>query len=288
MTDDRARRPHPAQRGNHVRFAPRHALVAACLASLACGSSPAAAQEPGDPAPAVIEGVVLVEGTSRPLPTAIVELLGQGRQTIADSAGRFRLSSLAPGIDTLVVRLLEFESDRIPVTIAPGGTHRLELVVAYPSATLEELVVEVARTRSERMLGFERRQRRGIGQFITREEIERRNPALLSSMFWGMRRVRVRGGVVRLDSRGVNLTPAPSLSIEGEPITVLRDTGECEPAIFVDGVKRGPLTHVDDIFPEEVAGVEVYTSPFIPARFSDAFNRCGSIVIWRRSGRGPS
>lgn len=255
---------------------------------LATQPAPAAAQERGEPAPAVLEGVVLVEGTSRPLPTAIVELVGQGRETISDDEGRFRLSSVVPGMDTLVIRLLEFESDRIPLTIAPGGRHRLELVVAYPSATLEELVVEVARTRSERMRGFEHRRRRGIGSFITREEIERRNPPYLSWLFWGLKRVRVRGGQVLLDARGVNLTLRPSLSIEGEPITIMRDTGECAPAIFVDGVKRGPLTHVDDIFPEEVAGIEVYASPFIPARFSDAFNRCGSIVIWRRSGRGPS
>ena len=276
------------RRVNRIRRVAAVALMAGCAAGLRANTSPAAAQEHREAAPAVIEGVVLVEGTSRPLPTAIVELLGQGRETIADDEGRFRLSSVVPGTDTLVIRLLEFESDRIPLTIAPGGTHRLELVVAYPSATLEELVVEVARTRSERMRGFEQRRRRGIGSFITREEIERRNPALLSYMLWGMRRVRVREGRVRLNSRGVGLTLGRGRSISGRSISVLRDTGECAPAIFVDGVKRGPLTQVDDIFPEEVAGIEVYTPPFIPARFSDALHRCGSIVIWRRGGRGPS
>lgn len=288
VTDDTTGKWFQDRRVNRIRRVAAVALVAGCAAGLRANTSPAVAQEHREVPPAVIEGVVLVEGTSRPLPTAIVELVGQGRETIADDEGRFRLTSVLPGTDTLVIRLLEFESDRIPLTIAPGGTHRLELVVAYPSATLEELVVEVARTRSERMRGFEHRRRRGIGSFITREEIERRNPPYLSWLFWGLKRVRVRGGQVLLDARGVNLTLRPSLSIEGEPITIMRDTGECTPAIFVDGVKRGPLTHVDDVFPEEVAGIEVYTSPFIPARFSDAFNRCGSIVIWRRSGRGPS
>ncbi|MGH7541240.1 MAG: hypothetical protein ACRELC_09595 [Gemmatimonadota bacterium] len=68
----------------------------------------------------------------------------------------------------------------------------------------------------------------------------------------------------------------------------MRDTGSRNPTIFVDGVKRGPLTEVDDFRPEEVEGIEIYAGPFIPARFSDAFNRCGSIVIWRRRGRSPS
>lgn len=263
------------------------AVTASVGAALATAAPPAAAQQRADSAAAVIEGVVLVEGTNRPLPTALVELVGQGRRTIADEAGRFRLTSVAPGQDTLRIALLAFESDRIPVTIPPGGTYQLELVVAYPSATLEELVVQVARTRSERTLGFERRRRRGIGSFITREEIERRNPALLSSMFWGLRRVRIRDGRVSLDTRGVGLRLSTGRALSGQSVTVLRDTGECAPAIFVDGVKRGPLTRVDDLFPDEIAGIEVYTSPSIPARFSDAFNRCGSIVIWRRGGRGP-
>jgi hypothetical protein len=217
-----------------------------------------------------------------------VELLVQGRQVIADSLGRFRLVGIVPGPDPLQVALLEFRSEPIPVTIAAGGRHRVELVVAYPSATLEELVVKVAGARGERLRGFERRRKRGLGSFITREEIERRRPPYLSSMFWGLSRVRVREGRVLLGTRGVNVTLRRSLSTTGAPTVVLRDTGQCAPTIFVDGVKRGPLARVDDLDPEEVEGIEVYTSPFMPARFSDFFNRCGSIVIWRRVGRGPT
>lgn len=253
---------------------------------LALAAAPGLAQEPPDDL-AVLEGVVLVEGTSRPLPTALVALLGQDRRAFADSAGRFRLTGVAPGEDTLQVSLLEFRSERIPVTIAPGGRHSLELVVAYPSATLEELVVNIAGARSERMRGFERRRRRGIGSFITAAEIRRRNPIELSWMFWGLRRVRMHGERVMLDTRGVALSLTRGRALSGQSTTVLRDTGECAPAIFVDGAKRGPATRVNDFDPDEIEGIEVYASPFIPARFADAFNRCGSIVIWRRIGRGP-
>lgn len=274
-----------------ARFALALRLAPALFALLACMPVPfpALAQDRDTAdATAVLEGTVLAEGSGRPLATADVELLGQGRRTVADSLGRFQLAGLAPGRDTLRVGLLEFRSERIPVTIAPGGRHRVELVVAYPTATLEELVVEVASARAGRMRGFETRRRRGIGSFITREEIERRDPPYLSWMFWALPRVRVRDGRVLLDARGANLTLREGRSITGEPIRVLRDSGSCAPAIFVDGVKQGPLTRVDDFRPDEVAGIEIYASPFIPARFADFFNRCGSIVIWTRPGRPPA
>lgn len=232
-----------------------------------------AQDRPGGDSLAVLEGAVLAEGSERRLPGAVVELLSQERRTVADSHGRFRLAKLLPGPDTLRIALLGFESERLPVVIAPGGRHRIELTVAYPYTTLEEIVVEVSNRRVERMRGFEQRRRQGIGTFVTGEEIDRRGLPFLSSLLWTLPRVRVRNGRVLLETRGVS--------------SLRRGSPTCAPVIFVDGVKRGPLTRADDIRPEEVGGIEVYHAPFVPGRFSDFFNRCGSVVIWRRLGRSP-
>lgn len=274
----------------------RLAAVAIVLAPVAASTvilppSATAAQEPvREDSLAVIAGTVLAEGSQRPLSRADVVLLGQRRRATADTLGRFRLAGLVPGPDTLLVTHLDFRSDPLHVVIAPGGRHRVELAVAYPLATLEELVVEVRGRRAERMRGFERRRRAGMGSHIGGEEIERLQPPGLSWMLRRLPRVRMRAdGRVLFDTRGVTgLALRDTRSITGEAIRVMRDTGTCRPTIILDGEPQDPLTEVDDIRPEEVAGIEVYHSPFVPARFSDFLNECGSIVIWRRLGFTPS
>lgn len=267
------------------------ALAPVALSTVSLGPSTAVAQEPvREDSLAVIEGTVVAEGSERPLSRANVELLGQRRRATADTLGRFRLAELVPGPDTLRVTHLDFRSDPLAVVIAPDGRYRVELAVAYPLATLEELVVEVRSRRAERMRGFERRRRAGMGSYIGREEIERARPIELSWMLRRLSRVRKRaGGRVLFDTRGVTgLALQDARSITGEAIRVMRDTGTCRPTIFLDGEPQDSLTEVDDIRPEEVAGIEVYHSPFVPARFSDFLNECGSIVIWRRLGFAPS
>lgn len=272
------------------------AVVAIVLAPVAASTvilspSTVVAQEPvREDALAVIEGTVVADGSERPLSRADVELLGQGRRATADTLGRFRLAGLAPGPDTLRVTHLDFRSDPLAVVIAPGGRYRVEFAVAYPLATLEELVVEVRGRRAERMRGFERRRRAGTGSYIDSEEIERLKPPGLSWMLRRLPRVRTRAdGRVMFDTRGVTgLALRDARSITGEAVRVMRDTGSCRPTIVLDGEPQDSLTEVDDVRPEEVAGIEVYHAPFVPARFSDFHGECGSIVIWRRLGFAPS
>lgn len=266
-------------------------LAPVAASTVILSPSTAVAQEPvREDSLAVIEGTVVADGSERPLSPADVELLGQGRRATVDTLGRFRLAGLVPGPDTLRVTHLDFRSDPLAVVIAPGGRHRVELAVVYPLATLEELVVQVRGRRAERMRGFERRRRAGMGSHIGREEIERLEPVELSRMLRRLPRVRMRaGGRVLFDTRGVTgLALRDARSITGEAIRVMRDTGTCRPRIILDGEPQDSLTEVDDIRPEEVAGIEVYHSPFVPARFSDFHNECGSIVIWRRLGFAPS
>lgn len=127
------------------------------IAMLLGGAAQAVAQEGAVAAsdePATTLGTVLIEGPERPLATAQVELLGQGAYALTDSLGHFRLVSIEPGWDTLQISLLEFESEKVPVFVQPGGLHRVELVVPYPFAQLADLTVQLLGPRAERMQGF--------------------------------------------------------------------------------------------------------------------------------------
>lgn len=271
------------------------------LALLLGGAMHAAAQE--RPAAesdvrARIIGTVLIEGPDRPLATAQVELLVQGAYALTDSAGRFELASVTPGWDTLQVSLLEFESEKIPVFVQPGGLHPVELVVPYPFAQLEDLTVRLYGRPAERMLGYERRRAGRRGRFITREEIQRRRPVLLSQMFRSVPWTRVApdGRVLLAGRNAVSSLRRRRVSTLGRTFSVGRVGGagrlQCSPTIFVDGVRRDTrLTQIDDIDPRRIAGIEIYRAPFIPFRFRDHRRPgmgCGSIVVWTTWGMGRS
>ena len=66
----------------------------------------------------------------------------------------------------------------------------------------------------------------------------------------------------------------------------------CEPSIVIDGVRLPDLTGADlnmMVSPEELAGMEVYTSAgTVPAQFkglSQASMRCGAVVVWTKRVR---
>ena len=66
----------------------------------------------------------------------------------------------------------------------------------------------------------------------------------------------------------------------------------CQPSIVIDGVRLPDLTGADlnmMVSPEEVAGVEVYTSAgTVPAQFkglSQESMRCGAVVVWTKRVR---
>ena len=262
---------------------PRPSPTPLALALILSGGAHAAAQEPSTDAPAAsarLVGRILIDGMERPLAAAQVELLAQGAYALTDSAGRFQLVSIEPGWDTLQISLLEFASEKIPVFVRPGALHRVELVVPYPFAVLEELTVELLGPRAQRMRGFEQRRTTRNGRFFARADIERRRPVLLSQLLrsepWirvtADRRIMLQG---KSAVRSFRRTRAAGLP-------------QCRPTIFVDGVRRNSqLTRLNDIDPRRIEGIEIYRAPFIPFRFRDHSRPgigCGSIVVWTTWG----
>jgi outer membrane receptor for monomeric catechols len=133
------------------------------------------------------------------------------------------------------------------------------------------VVAELARQRNL-LRDFYDRSERGFGHFITREQIEKRNPANLSDMMRqipGARLIPNRmGGTSTLRFSRAIMTPG-------------RD---CPPQYWVDGVKTWAL-NIDDILPQDVEGVEVYSGPSaLPSQYNtrDGTTICGVVLIWTR------
>lgn len=207
-------------------------------------------------------------------PLGGVELVVRGTdvRSITSEAGLFRLEGIPTGRQTISLSYLGAESKDVPVRVEPRQTVRVSFVVEMRVIPVAELVVTVEdQVPVSKLTGFYERMENSPGHFITRDDIDRLNPARTTAM---LRRVpgldigkRTRGGVT--------------------PVTMSRRKG-CQPQFWVDGA-RAPFFDVDNIQPREIAGIEVYRgNSEVPIRFKHR-DRCGVIVIWTRDpGNAPS
>jgi hypothetical protein len=131
--------------------------------------------------------------------------------------------------------------------------------------TVEEL------TRKRQLLSdFYDRKSRGFGYFITRDEIEKRNPMNLSDM------MRMVPGAKLIPMTGTN-----QATLRFSRAQIGRD---CPPQYWVDGVKAYDL-NIDDLIPSDVEGIEIYPgASTIPPQFNtrEGTTICGVVLIWTR------
>jgi hypothetical protein len=115
---------------------------------------------------------------------------------------------------------------------------------------------------------FEARRKMGAGYFVTRADIERRQPNLLSDYMRMVPGVRI----VTLDNGHTGLRFARN------------PRGNCPPQYFVDGIATSNFD-IDEVLPGDVEGVELYAgSAGVPPQFNRFFGTsiCGTILIWTR------
>jgi len=238
-----------------------------------------------------VRGVVLDPSTGRGIPAALVEFLEEGREARASNTtaedGSFLLPRLPRGEFRLRVSRLGYATRTTEVFRLEGGeTLTLTIWVepsAIPLAPLEVRPEEVSR--SPILDAFYGRARSApTGSFITREEIERLQPARVSDLLSLLPGATPEGRSSPLMSSGMLFSENPS-GIAGRP---------CPIQVFLDGrpVPRGigfpdhpPQAVLVDhlIRPNEVEGIEFYGSlDQVPPSLRTTNALCGVMAIWRR------
>lgn len=190
----------------------------------------------------------------------------------ADDAGAFRLG--APGQGRFLIRAsrIGFSPIEAEVQVRQGEAVEVELRMAEEAIPLEPILVVARREIRQGTLDefhdrMARMRQKGVGHFLTREQIESREslrlPYLLQTIpgvwYWG------RGLSVQM------LNP----SAAGGTF--------CSPEYYLDG--RPMLGGLREIHAIDLEGVEVYRG------YSEALhgyfpNRCGTIFLWRRTDWG--
>ena len=242
-----------------------HCRIAFVIVALAVSNSLALAQQPvtgrAGP-PGTIDGFV-ADTNLVPLGDATVSIVGSNIQVVTGVNGRFRISKVSPGSYHLLVRRIGFEPALSSIEVPDADTIRMSILLERASTTLDTVMI-TGRHVSWKADEFLARRKFGDGEFITQEEIEKRNTPWV-------------GGLLETLA-GVNVVPAGSAHV-----AINRRAG-CAFQVMLDGM---PTEKDLDMLPSPkmLMGIEVYLGPAtMPLQFKRPGGRpsCGVIMIWTR------
>jgi hypothetical protein len=223
----------------------------------------------------VIAGTVVEPSTGLPIPNVEVRVLGTSRIARSDSGGAFAFK-LDAGRYLLRATRVGFGPRSVPVAVASGDTLTTMIEMDVLPVVLSEVLVKAREERYRgKMAGFAERMRTSAASrssFITRDEIERRHPRLLSEM------LKERGGRVQ------ECVSAATVYVDGAMLVPDRVGAPLR------GRRSEPLQRdlrLDWVSPDEIEAIEVYAGgATTPAEYSATAARglapgC-TVLIWTR------
>lgn len=240
--------------------------------------APAQAQE------GAVSGVVTTAGTLQPIQGAQVVVEDTQLGGITDVEGRYLVTGVPAGEQTVRVRLLGYRPASRTVTVAAGATATADFELEVTAVELGAVTVNV--------ITGEQQARRSLGSNTTTIDMEEVNTApsttladLLSGRSDGVRLQDASGSTgtgQRIRIRGAN-----SLSLSNEPLIYLdgaRVAGGNEAGDVQLGLGGQETSRLSDLSPEEIQSIEVIKGPAATSLYgADAAN--GVILIETRSGQ---
>lgn len=215
-----------------------------------------------------LSGTVVSAADAYPLPGVRVSII-DGPQTVANDRGEWTLVGVPLGTRMLDLRAVGFYPERRPVDVITGAP-AIHVTLSTIKAVLDTVLVMGTRNRDRGRSGFDDRRRSGLGRYMTASDIEQQRPARFSDLFRTVPGMSVEHDAGALETRLLMRS-------------FLHE--RCSPALYLDGHYMSVLTADEiDAFvrPEHVMGIEVYSPMTVPVQYQQAFNGCGSIVIWTK------
>jgi hypothetical protein len=250
------------------RLSLSRSLLAACL--VLAGAAREARGQEGVPWRGVVVGVVR-DPSGAPVAAARVTVLGVGVGAVSDDSGAFRLTGLPDGPVTVHARRLGYAPASLVVTLATGEVRNVAVVLAAATETLDTVDVRADPMRGK-MGGFNGRRERGIGTFLTRDDIVRRRAGRVSQLLRYLPGVYIPQDNSDMRPSTVGMRRAAGISTRTN----------CVVQLYVDG-QHYPDGRLDDFRPAELEGIEIYKSASeIPAVFRSRDTMCGVIALWTR------
>lgn len=223
-----------------------------------------------------------------------VELSGTDYGSISNVKGEFRLSKVKPGEYVIFMRRIGFEAISMKLEVKPGNPMELDFELTPTTVRLATIPVKDAVVSEKlRRVGFVDRQKTAgvpASHFITRAEIEKRNPMSLTHL------LERQGGRVRncvdatvwIDGIPPSLAPDP-------PPPGTRGSGELSRNSSIRSAARSENSNalryraLESIPVKVVEGMEIFASiSEVPVEFRAGGNAMVNgkcvVLIWTRDG----
>lgn len=240
--------------------------------ALALGASATAAQS--------IVGRTVHDPTGQALEGVHITLLDdrgeRHSETFTDATGTFGIPVPHPGSWRVRAELIGFAAvESEPVAVTEDERVRLEIRMAVEAVPLDPVIV-TSRTSNQRPTirdfydRVEQGRHSGLGQYVTREDVERQSPWRPSDLLRSISGVRV-----------VTRTRGPGSFNE------VRMSRGCVPSIYVDGMQinrfgAGTAPLDEYVTASAIEGVEIYRGAGrTVSRYHDD-RGCGLILVWTR------
>lgn len=234
-----------------------------------------------------LAGLVLDSMSREPIVGARLVLLDSAgsviKATVTSNDGKFTFNLPRVGQYRILVSRIGYPTITTNHFVVESTfTARVSLTLPSTPLTLDSVTVVAngipKRPQYLAEAGFYQRRRMGFGHFVTRAEIDRRNPAILSDLLHNMPGVRV------------TCTGARYCVVTMRAATTMFLRGKCHPSVVLDGVllqpggTGGSSLRLDDLInPFNVEALEVYPGPEgVPVQYSGYLSPCGAIIVWSR------
>jgi hypothetical protein len=266
--------------------------------------------DPGKVVASSFTGTV-VDTAGKPIADADVQLLDVGLQARTRANGAFSITGILPGSHPVQVRKVGYAVAETRVEFEAGKAADLRVVLM--GITLLDSVMTTARPyRDPNMDEFEERRKIGIGRFVTRAEIAKREGAFLGSFLLQMPNVNIHSAQAgewaigrgprcnkpgaAADIEKIKRANPPVDASELCDIYYVPSTFEarigvpvgCFAKVYVDNQLMNPGTptppfNLRDVPPPQVEALEFYARPAeVPAKYNTLNSGCGVLIIHTR------
>ncbi|MGH7636670.1 MAG: carboxypeptidase regulatory-like domain-containing protein, partial [Gemmatimonadaceae bacterium] len=242
----------------------------------------------------ILAGRILSDLDGSPIENAEVSIPALARRVLTSSDGAFLLRDIPEGIQEINVRRLGYRQGRAWVNF--GATKTVERNFLIGRATALDTI---AVTATRGMEQFEERRKTGLGQFVTRAQLEKYEAQELPTILARVRGVRfiragtatyVVGGRGGPDTFVLQQDVCARLRFEGkEPEKPQRC--QCYAQVYLDnmmfygGMKGETVPDINNIPVMAIEALEYYPGVAgVPVIFSRPNASCGVLVIHTRRG----
>lgn len=253
----------------------RWATWGAALAVATCCTWQSASAQTGRPV-----RVVVVDSSGVPLPDALVSWMRSGVHGRSGPDGIARFDGVAFGPEILAVRRLGYRRITAPIAIDTLEPEEVRIVLQRSVTVLRGVSVEDTAGRPW-LSEFDERRRRGLGHFVTIDQINKAHGATLAAVLARVPGIRVGGpnpyAQYIFSTRGPNSF----------------GSNDCQAAVYIDGIRefKGNAAEVPVMM---LGGIEFYGPNQVPVEYKDpapvgvkggaqgGTPACGVLLMWTR------